>query len=83
MEKTKEERKDIGKIFSEGRQALADLAFKLPHQPRTNGQRSLMGMHGTPYQFAHACLDSFKKLEITFEEAEKAILKYRDEWEKA
>lgn len=46
----------------------------------TEGQKRLQEKHGTPKEFAEACLGC---LEITTDEAIAGIRKYLDEWDNA
>lgn len=64
-------------------ESLSKVVESMPYQPRTSGQRSLMNVSGTPQEFARACYNAFRRFEITYEEAQTAINKYRDEWEKS
>ena len=53
----------------------------LPKWPATQGQIKLHQKHGTPTEFAEACVDAIG--EISVQEAQKAIDKYLAEWKAA
>ncbi len=80
---TPKDAEGIDAAFKNALGELAKVVESMPYQPQTVGQRSLMNVSGTPHEFARACYNAFKRFEITYEEAQNAINKYRDEWEKS
>lgn len=53
----------------------------LPKVAVTKGQQRLQKKHGSPYEFAVACVECVG--EISVDEARRAIQKYQLEWEAA
>lgn len=58
-----------------------DVVATMPNKATTAGQRALQKKHGTPRQFADACVNAIG--EISPLDAHRAIRKYLDEWERA
>jgi len=53
----------------------------LPDKASTEGQTKLRLAHGTPKEFARACIEAIG--DISELEARNAVAKYLDEWNKA
>lgn len=58
-----------------------NLTLGLPRHAKTQGQVELRKKHGTPSEFAEACVAAIG--EISVKEAREAIAKYLKEWKAA
>ena len=68
----------IAAMVRETQDANRDVLDTLPNKANTPAQRALQEKHGTPREFAEACINAIG--EISALEANVAIRKYRDEW---
>jgi len=70
----------LGIVFAqEKKKFLASLEkLGLPDKAISTGQRRLQKKHGTPLKFAHVCAEALG--EVSVDEANDAIEKYRREW---
>lgn len=73
---------EVSALLSQVEKARYDKSYLLtwmPKKPKTKAQESLQSLHGTPREFATACLNLVP--EISMDEAVAAMLKYKQEWE--
>jgi len=71
-------------IMADIRKVRYDQSYKISWMPTksvTEGQKALESKHGTPREFAKACLELIG--EISVDEFHAAITKYKNEWEAA
>lgn len=73
--------KEIKDLIKKRQEDASVLLDSMPEFPKNEGQRALMRMHGTPKEFAKGCIKAIGT--ISPGEAQAAILKYREEWNKA
>lgn len=57
------------------------LAEGLPDKAKTDGQRALQRVHGTPKEFAEACINAIGEISVL--EAHVAVNKYHQQWNAA
>lgn len=62
----------------EARQEASEILKDLPQAATSPRQLHLMHQHGTPHEFAKACIEAIGEISIL--EALVAIRKYADEW---
>jgi hypothetical protein len=72
---------EVRRAIEETRADNADLINEMPNKATSAAQRILQAEHGTPREFAQACVNAIG--EITCLEAHTAIQKYRKQWEEA
>jgi hypothetical protein len=70
--------KAIRTAIQQTRENNADVIADMPTKATTPGQRALKKKHGTPAEFAQACVNAIG--EISCLEAHTAIAKYKREW---
>lgn len=71
----------IQRAIAETRADNADLIAEMPHEATSPAQLILQTAHGTPREFAQACVNAIG--EISCLEAHTAIQKYLKEWKEA
>lgn len=71
----------IKRAIEETRADNADLIEEMPTEATNDAQRALQAKHGTPREFAQACVNAIG--EISCLEAHTAIQKYLKQWEEA
>lgn len=71
----------IKRMVEATREQQRALTVGLPRFPKTKGQLELRKKHGTPTEFAEACVQAIG--EISVRQASQAIDKYLAEWKAA
>lgn len=71
-------RQEAQKMIAEARDSVADLPNGLPDAAITPKQKELQTRHGTPKQFAEACIKAIG--DISPAEAQAAVARYLNEW---
>lgn len=71
----------IRRAIDEVRADNADLIEEMPTESKNDAQRALQAKHGTPHEFATACVNAIG--EISCLEAHTAIQKYLKKWKDA
>jgi len=72
---------EVKRAIEEVRADNADLIEDMPNEATSAAQRILQTEHGTPREFAQACVNAIG--EISCLEAHTAIQKYKKQWEEA
>jgi len=72
---------DLSALVKSTRRDAHWIAEQMPRKALTKGQLALQKKHGTPYEFAKACIEAIGEISIL--EANQASEKYRREWEAA
>lgn len=71
----------LKRMVEQARSTMLNTTTDLPYRATTKGQRRLLRKHGSPRAFARGVTEAIG--EISVDEAEAAILKYKTEWEAA
>lgn len=72
---------EIRKAIKQTRGEHSDVIAMMPNKATTAGQRALKKKHGTPRAFARAVVNAIGEISVL--EANVAIRKYLDEWERS